>query len=136
MKKRSEIRIAVADDNIAFRRAFLEMLRRSNRGIRVVAEAGNGEELLSLARSTPVDVFVMDIEMPVLSGIEAVERLLRERPGSKIVVLSMYRDRVLVEKALRAGARGYVLKESAAEDIVQAIVEVNGGGSWSSPQIR
>jgi DNA-binding NarL/FixJ family response regulator len=136
MKKRSEIRIAVADDSIAFRRAFLEILRRSNRGIRVVGEAGNGEELLSLARSTPVDVFVMDIEMPVLSGIETLERLLKERPGSKVVVLSMYRDRVLVEKAFRAGAHGYVLKESAVEDIVQAIVEVNGGGSWSSPQIK
>ena len=136
MKKRREIRVAVADDNVAFRRAFLEMLRRNNRVIRVVAEAGNGEELLSLARSAPVDVFVMDIEMPVLNGIDAVERLLREKPGSKVVVLSMYRDRVLVEKAFRAGARGYVLKESAAEDIVQAIVEVNKGGSWSSPQIR
>lgn len=136
MKKRSEIRIAVADDNAVFRRAFLEMLRRSNRGIRVVAESGNGEELLSLARTAPVDVFVIDIEMPVLNGIDAVERLLEERPGSKVVVLSMYRDRALVDKAFRAGARGYVLKESAAEDIVRAIVEVNGGGSWSSPQIR
>jgi DNA-binding NarL/FixJ family response regulator len=136
MKKRRQIGVAVADDSSAFRRAFLEILRRNGEGIRVIAEAGNGEELLSLARATTADVYVVDIEMPVLGGIDAVERLLRERPGSRVVILSMYRDRVLVERAFRAGARGYVLKESAAEDIVQAIVEVNRGGSWTSPLVR
>jgi DNA-binding NarL/FixJ family response regulator len=78
---------------------------------------------------------VVDIEMPVLSGIEAMERLLKERPGSRVVILSMYRDRVLVERAFRAGARGYVLKESVAEDIVRAVQEVHQGKYWISPQI-
>jgi DNA-binding NarL/FixJ family response regulator len=91
MKKRSEIRVILADDNPAFRRAFLEILRRNSREILVVAEAVNGEELLSLSRTTPADVFV---------------------------------------------ALGYVLKESAAQDIVQAVIEVNRGGSWSSPPVR
>jgi DNA-binding NarL/FixJ family response regulator len=136
MNSPRKIGVVIADDNPVFRRAFLEILRGNGAGIRVVAEAGNGEELLAFARTTPADVYVVDIEMPVLNGIEAVERLLRERPGSRVVILSMYRDRVLVERAFRAGARGYVLKENAAEDIVPAIVEVHGGGSWSSPGIK
>jgi DNA-binding NarL/FixJ family response regulator len=136
MNSSRNIGVVIADDNPVFRRTFLEILTRKDAGIRVIAEAVNGEELLEIARQSPADVYVVDIEMPVLNGIEAVERLLRERPGSRVVILSMYRDRALVERAYCAGARGYVLKENAAADIVPAIVEVHGGRNWSSPAVR
>jgi DNA-binding NarL/FixJ family response regulator len=129
-----KIRVLLADDHSVVR-AGIKSLAEGLGGITVVGEAADGQELIGLARTTPADVFVVDIEMPVLSGIEAVERLLKERPGSKVVILSMYRDRVLVERAFRAGARGYVLKESVAEDIVRAVQEVAQGKYWISPQI-
>jgi DNA-binding NarL/FixJ family response regulator len=129
-----KIRVLLADDHSVVR-AGIKSLAEALGGITVVGEAADGQELIALARATPADVFVVDVEMPVLSGIEAMERLLKERPGSKVVILSMYRDRVLVERAFRAGARGYVLKESVAEDIVRAVQEVAQGKYWISPQI-
>ncbi len=129
-----KIRVLLADDHSVVR-AGIKSLAEGVGGISVVGEATDGQELIKLARTTPADVFVVDIEMPILSGIEALERLLKERPGSKVVILSMYRDRVLVERAFRAGARGYVLKESVAEDIVRAVQEVAQGKYWVSPQI-
>jgi DNA-binding NarL/FixJ family response regulator len=129
-----KIRVLLADDHSVVR-AGIKSLAEGQGGITVVGEATDGQELIKLARTTPADVFVVDIEMPVLSGIEAMEHLLKERPGSKVVILSMYRDRVLVERAFRAGARGYVLKESVAEDIVRAVQEVAQGKYWISPQI-
>jgi two-component system, NarL family, response regulator NreC len=129
-----KIRVMLADDHSVVR-AGIKSLAEGLGGVTVVGEAADGQELIALARITPADVFVVDVEMPVLSGIEAVERLLKERPGSKVVILSMYRDRILVERAFRAGARGYVLKESVAEDIVRAVQEVAQGKYWISPQI-
>jgi DNA-binding NarL/FixJ family response regulator len=128
------IRVLLADDHSVVR-AGIKSLAEGLGGIMVVGEAADGQELIALARTTPADVFVVDVEMPVLSGIEAMERLLKERPGSKVVILSMYRDRVLVERAFHTGARGYVLKESVAEDIVRAVQEVAQGKYWISPQI-
>jgi DNA-binding NarL/FixJ family response regulator len=129
-----KIRVLLADDHSVVR-AGIKSIAEGFGGIIVVGEAADGQELLALARITPADVYVVDIEMPVLGGIDAMERLLRERPGSRVVILSMYRDRVLVERAFRAGARGYVLKESAAEDIVRAVQEVHQGKYWISPRI-
>jgi two-component system response regulator NreC len=128
------IRVLLADDHSVVR-AGIKSLAESLGDVTVAGEAADGQELLALARTTPADVYVIDIEMPVLSGIEAMERLLAERPGSRVVILSMYHDRVLVERAFRAGARGYVLKESVAEDIVRAVKEVHQGKYWISPQI-
>jgi DNA-binding NarL/FixJ family response regulator len=127
-------RVLLADDHAVVRAGIKSLLEELGGAI-VAGEAADGRELLALARTKPADVYVVDIEMPVLSGIETVERLLGERPGSRVVILSMYRDRVLVERAFRAGARGYVLKESVAEDIVRAVREVHQGKFWISPQI-
>jgi two-component system, NarL family, response regulator NreC len=130
-----KIRVILADDHSVVRAGIKSVIEELKSGIKVVGEAADGRELLTIAGTTPADVYVVDIEMPVLSGIEAIERLLKARPGSRSVVLSMYREKVLVERAFRAGARGYVLKESVAEDIARAVEEVHAGRYWVSPQI-
>ena len=131
-----KINVVVVEDNPVVSEAIVKLLAGLHKTIRVVAEAGNGEEFLSVAEVARADVYLVDIEMPVLGGIEATELLLRAAPGSKVVILSIYRDRVLVEKAFRAGARGYVLKENAAEDILRAIEAVHGGEMWASAPIE
>jgi len=90
-----------------------------------VGEAGDGFELLEIARRLPADVYMVDISMPGLSGIEAAARLLKMRPGSRVVILTMYTERVLVDRAFQQGVHGYVLKDSSPEDIVRA-----GYGQW------
>jgi two-component system, NarL family, nitrate/nitrite response regulator NarL len=134
--KPKKINVVVVEDNPVVREAIVKLLAGLHKTIRVIAEAANGEEFLSVAAVARADVYLVDIEMPVLGGIKATELLLRAAPGSKVVILSIYRDRVLVEKAFQAGARGYVLKENAAEDILRAIEAVHGGGVWASAPIE
>jgi DNA-binding NarL/FixJ family response regulator len=131
-----KISVVVVEDNPVVREAIVKLLAGLKKTVRVVAEAASGEEFLAVAEIVRADVYLVDIEMPVLGGIEATERLLRAAPESKVVILSIYRDRVLVERAFRAGARGYVLKENAAEDILRAIEAVHGGGVWASAPIE
>jgi two-component system response regulator NreC len=88
-----------------------------------------------MASQTPADIYLMDISMPVLNGIETTTRLLKDDPSVKVIILSMYKDKVLVEKAIRSGARGYILKESATEEIVKAIDEVYAGRYYFSPEV-
>jgi NarL family two-component system response regulator LiaR len=130
------ITVIVADDCKIIRDGVKSIIRISEERIRVIDEAANGKELLEIARTTPAVVYVVDIEMPVLSGIEAIERLMKLRPRSRVVVLSMYRDKVLVERVFRSGVRGYVLKECVAEDITQAINDVNKGKCYLSASIK
>ncbi len=130
-----EIRVILADDHTVVRDGIKTIVDRLGKQIRVIGEACNGREVLEMARKNPADVYVLDIAMPVLNGIEVIERLLKERPQSKVVILSMYNDKVLVERALKSGAMGYILKESAAEEIVRAITEVYNGRYYLSPAV-
>jgi DNA-binding NarL/FixJ family response regulator len=101
----------------------------------VCGEARDGRRALALARKSPADVYVFDISMPVLNGIEVMALLLREDAAARVMMLSMHDDRPTVEKALRAGARGYLVKESAAEEIVRAVRVVHRGQYYLSPSI-
>jgi len=103
--------------------------------IEVTGEAANGNEVLKMAKKTPADVYILDISMPVLNGIETANRLIRMDPKSKIIMLSIHDSRIFVEKALKSGARGYLSKESATEDVIQAIREVYLGRYFLSPAI-
>ncbi|UQU66965.1 response regulator transcription factor [Couchioplanes caeruleus] len=122
------IRVVVADDHPIFRDG-LAMLLASVDGIEVVATAANGAEAVAEATRLRPDVVVMDVQMPELNGVEATRRLAAEAPGVGIVVLTMSEDDGTVFAAVRAGARGYLVKGAEQEEIVRAITTVASGGA-------
>ncbi|MFA6583708.1 MAG: response regulator transcription factor, partial [Elusimicrobiaceae bacterium] len=121
------IKIVIADDHAVVRDGIKAVLERKSEVIKVVAEAENGKELLEIAKEHPADIYIIDISMPVLNGIETTERLLKMDSKNKVIMLSMHDDRVSVEKALKAGARGFIVKVSTSEEIIKAIQEVSEG---------
>lgn len=121
------IKIILADDHALVRQGVRMMLETEREEFKVVGEVSNGKELLELAQKTPADVYIVDISMPVLNGVEAVSKLLRQDRKAKVLILSMYDDRVSVEKALKAGAKGFIVKVSRAEELVEAVREVAAG---------
>ena len=126
-------RVLLADDHPMFRQGLKALLERE--GFEVVAEAAEGHEAVRLARQHTPAVAVLDIGMPLLNGIDAARQILKQTPGTQIVVLTMYEEEAYVLEALRAGIRGYVLKAQAAADLVAAIREVLRGAVYLSPGI-
>src|ERR1700760_2308629 len=110
------IRILLADDHAVVRQGF-RMILAAQSDLEIVGEAGNGREAIELASTLKPDVVVMDVTMPELNGIEATRRMTAENPHIRVVALSMHKDSVYVRGILRAGARGYLLKDSVAEDL-------------------
>lgn len=121
------VRVVVADDHPVFRDG-LAMLLNSVVGIDVVGTAASGEQAVGLARELHPDVVVMDVQMPGLNGIEATRRLATEAPAVGVLVLTMSEEDGTVFSAVRAGARGYLVKGAEQDEIVRAIVAVAGGG--------
>ena len=120
-------KIILADDHALVREGVRMMLESSQKEFEVVAECSNGQELLECVKKYKADVYVVDLSMPVLNGVEAIAKLHKIDPQAKVLVLSMYDDRVSVEKALKAGARGYVVKVSSADELLEAVREVAAG---------
>lgn len=118
------IKVLIADDHEIVRKGIISVIASEADDIQVVAEAADGNEVLRIAESNQVDIYVIDIAMPNLNGIDAAARLRTIAPKSKIIFLTMYDRKSLVEKALQCGAKGYLLKESAVQEIVQCIREV------------
>jgi len=114
------IRILLADDHTVMRRG-LRLLLESQPEFSVVAEASDGRQAVQQAEATQPDVAVMDIAMPNLSGIEAAQRIATALPNTAIVILSMHSDEGYVLRALKVGAKGYLLKDSAEGDLIEAI---------------
>lgn len=129
------IKVIVADDHAIIREGIKTVLERRAEGIEVIGEASNGKEVLDLAAQTPADVYILDISMPFLNGIETTYRLVKRYPKSRIIILSMHDDSSFVEQALRSGAKGYILKEDASEEVISAISEVMMGRYFLSPNI-
>ena len=129
------IRVMLADDHAVVRDGIKAIVAKKGKDIEVVGEAGDGKELLALSETTPADIYIVDISMPNLNGLEATERLLKKNPKGKVIILSMHDDRTFVEKALKIGARGYLLKESAPEELIHAIREVCMDRFFLSPKI-
>ncbi|MGA7412763.1 MAG: response regulator transcription factor [Bryobacteraceae bacterium] len=128
------VRIVLADDHIIMRHGLRLVLERQP-DFAVIGEANNGREAIDLViRETP-DVVIMDIAMPLLNGIEATRRINEERLKTAVVILSMHADEGYILKALRAGARGYLLKDSADADLIQAVRAVNAGKAFFSPAV-
>jgi DNA-binding NarL/FixJ family response regulator len=120
------ITVLLADDHGVLRDGVRRLLEASG-GIRVVAVADNGREALEKAIEVRPDVALLDIAMPGLSGIEATRAIMGRLPKTAVVILSMHSSTELVQEALRAGARGYLLKESAGEEVVKAVRAVTAG---------
>ena len=128
------LRIVLADDHTVMRGGLRLLLEREP-GFGVVGEASNGREAIQLAEEHSPDVVVMDVAMPTLNGIEAAARIATVRPRTAIVILSMHSDESYVLRALKAGARGYLLKDSAEADLIQAVRAVSDGKAFFSPAI-
>jgi len=126
-------RVLIADDHKIVRQGLRSLLEKA--GHAVVAEACNGREAVELAEAHRVDVAVLDISMPVLNGVDAAREMGRTFPRTRAILLTMHADRPYVVEALRAGAKGYVLKTQAAEDLVRAIDEVCRGAVYISPGV-
>jgi len=131
MKK---IRILLADDHNIMRRG-LRLLREKQAGFEVVSEAADGREAVERAEATKPDVAVLDIAMPNMSGIEAAQRITALLPHAGIVILSMHSDEGYLLRVLNAGAKGYLLKDSAENDLIEAIKAVSQGKAFFSPEI-
>jgi DNA-binding NarL/FixJ family response regulator len=128
------IRILLADDHTVVRKG-LRLLLDSQPEFEVVAEAANGREAVALAEEQRPDVAVLDIAMPLLNGAEAARQITAKLPSVAVVVLSMHSDEAYVLKALKAGARGYLLKDSADHDLIEAVKAVSQGKSYFSAAI-
>lgn len=133
-KSAKEIHILLADDHNVMR-AGLKLLLESHSGFRVTSEAADGNQAVENAIATRPDIAVLDIAMPKLNGIEAAQRISEQLPQTAIIILSMHSDEGYVLRALKSGARGYLLKDSAESDLIQAIKVVSEGKAFFSPEI-
>ena len=131
---REKIHILLADDHAVVRQGF-KMILAAQPDMEIVGEAGNGREALDLAGQLQPDVIVMDVAMPELNGIEATRRVADVSPRSRVLALSMHKDSVYVREILRAGARGYLLKDSIASDLLAAVRAVARGEGYLSPGV-
>jgi DNA-binding NarL/FixJ family response regulator len=126
--------ILLADDHAVVRRGF-KMILAAQWDMEVLAEASNGREAVELAEELQPDVCVMDVSMPELNGIEATRRLVRVAPKTRVLALSMHKDAVYVREILRAGARGYLLKDSGETEFLNAVRAVSMGRGYLSPEV-
>jgi len=126
-------RVLLADDHDVVRQGFRALLERE--GVDVVGEAADGREAVRLAEALEPDVAVLDLSMPGLNGLDAARTMLRSRPKLGVVMLTMHADEQHVVAALRAGARGYVLKTQAADALTQAIRQVAEGFTYLTPSV-
>jgi DNA-binding NarL/FixJ family response regulator len=129
------IKLLLADDHPVVREGIRLAIERAAADIEIVSEASNGKEVLEFARKNPVDVYILDISMPILNGIETTVKLIKMNPNNRIIILSIHDSRSFVEKALYCGARGYLLKVNAVDDVIHAIHEVHRGRFFLSSSI-
>jgi DNA-binding NarL/FixJ family response regulator len=127
------VRLLLADDHDLVRQGLKALLERQ--GFQVVCQASNGQEALRLAAKDKPDVAIMDISMPVMNGVDGAREMTKSSPKTKVILLTQHDEDQYVTEALRAGIKGYVLKNQAAEDLVHAIREVCRGSVYLSPNI-
>ena len=128
------IRILLADDHAMVRQGF-RMILSAQPDMEIIGEAGNGKEAVEMTEKLLPDVIVMDVAMPELNGIEATRKIIAALPRSRILALSMHKDSVYVREILRAGARGYLLKDSIDSDLLAAVRAVAKGEGYLSPAV-
>lgn len=128
------LRILLADDHTILRNGLKLLLERQP-DFSVVGEASEGREVVALTSRLNPDIVIMDISMPLLNGIEAAKRISGESPTTAVLILSMHCDEAYILRALKAGARGYLLKDSAEADLIQAVRAVHSGKAFFSPAV-
>ena len=128
------INVLLVDDHVVVRSALALLLKQSGL-VKVVGEAGNGTEAIAKCAELSPQVVVMDINMPEISGIDAIKQILADKPETKILALSAFSDRGHVLGALRAGASGYVVKDCATNELLDAIKSVAAGERYVSPSL-
>ena len=128
------VRIVLADDHTIMRNGLRLMLERQKE-FQIVGEAGNGREALEVVHRAKPDVVILDIAMPLLNGIEAAKRIANDHPKTAVLILSMHADEGYILKALKAGARGYLLKDSAEADLIGAVRAICAGKAFFSPAV-
>ena len=126
---RDTIKIILADDHRIFRKGLKSLLSEKE-NIEVLAEADNGDEALEAARKYKPEIVIMDIAMPKMDGIEATRQIRERFPDTEVVVLSMHAKKAYIDQVLKAGAKGYVLKDSDEENLLSAIETVHNGGYY------
>jgi two-component system, NarL family, response regulator NreC len=131
----NQIRILLADDHTVMRSGLRLLLERQP-NLTVVAEAADGKEAVALAAQQHPDVVIMDIAMPHMNGVEAARQIVTHSPETAVAILSMHSDESYVIRSLKAGARAYLLKDSAEADLLEAIHAIRGGKSFFSPAVR
>lgn len=129
-----ETRILLADDHAVLRQGLRRIIEDHD-GWRVVGEAANGRDAVTAAEALQIDVAILDIAMPILNGIDATRQIAKRAPSVRVLILSMHSDQAYVTRAVQAGARGYILKESAGSEIVEAIIALRVGKSFFSPTV-
>jgi DNA-binding NarL/FixJ family response regulator len=128
------IRIVLADDHTILRKGLRLLLEREA-DFKVVAEASHGREAIDAVDREVPDLVIMDIAMPMMNGIEATKRVNETHPKTAVIILSVHSDEAYVLRALKAGARGYLLKDSAESDLIQAVRAVAAGKAYFSPAV-
>ena len=128
------IRVVLVDDHALVRQGFRRILE-DDPELQVVGEASNGLDAIGLVKKTDPDVVVMDMAMPEMSGLHATMELMKQRPGTKVLILSMYSDEQYVRNALDAGAKGYILKNAIENDLTRAVKAVASGEQYLAPEL-
>jgi len=128
------IRLIITDDHPVIRDGIKTILV-NEKDIELIDCAGNGDELLELLKTTPADVILMDINMPGLSGIETTKLAKKEHPEVKVIIFSQYDEKRFVKQSLKSGANGYLLKNAASRELVDAIKMVHSGGMYLSEDL-
>ncbi|MEG3191383.1 response regulator transcription factor [Lysobacter sp. D1-1-M9] len=129
----NQIRVLIADDHTLVRESLVGLLQHDG-DVQVVAQAADGLETLEKAAASRPDVVVTDISMPGLNGIEVVRRLCESLPGTRVLVLTMHQEDEYVLQAVRAGASGYLVKDSAASELLAAVRSLQAGRGYFGPQ--
>jgi two-component system, NarL family, response regulator LiaR len=130
----SQLRIVLADDHRMFRQGLRELIERKT-PFQVVGEAATGREAIQLVRELAPDVVLLDIQMPEMDGVAAARRLAAEHPDVKVIMLTMYRQDQHLFEAIRAGVKGYLLKDADAEELLDVIQRVQRGESALDPTL-
>src|SRR5947207_1140620 len=132
--RKKVIRVLLADDHPVVRHGIRACLRPESR-VAVIGEASNGREAVQLAHELKPDLVLMDIDMPEMDGLMATEILRKQTPKIKVLILSMHNQSEYVMRIMKSGASGYVLKGASAQELVRAIEEAYGGGTFFSPDV-
>ena len=129
-----KLRLLLADDHALLRLGLKKILEERPEW-QVIAEAGDGRTAVRQTLTLTPDVVILDIGMPLLNGIEATRQIIRRLPNVGVLILSMHADEAYISQALRAGARGYLLKDSAGTELIRAVSAVAAGKSFFSPAV-